>query len=377
MSVEIREVPLGSKLNGFLDVVDDIYQDDPCYVRPLDMDLSQRLSLKNPFFLHGEGTLFTAYREGRCVGRCSAQIDWEHLKRYRDDAGFFGFLDTHDDQEVANALLEAASSWLEHRGMKRMRGPFSLSINEELGCLVEGFETPPMIMMPHHRPYQGRLIEQAGFSKLKDFYAWRYEVGNVPKRAQKAYEMVAALPEVSSRHVDKRHVERDVGIIMDVFNDAWSDNWGFVPLTQAELRQMAEELKLILMPELTFITEVDGEPAAVALALPNINEMIGDLKGKLVPLGLPKLLWRLKVKGPQTARLVILGIRKKFRNVRKYAPLSIYLYAKMNQAGAAKGIQWGELSWTLEDNGPVNVGIKLMGGKIYKRYRVYEREIAG
>jgi hypothetical protein len=375
MYVEIRETPLGGDVDDFLNVVDYLYRDDPCWVRPLDMDLKQRLSRKNPFFEHGEGTIFTAHRNGWCVGRCTAQIDRGHLARYKDDVGFFGFLDTVDDPEVAGALLDRAADWLRQRGMRRIRGPLSLSTNEEWGCLIEGFETPPMIMMPHHRPYQARLIEQAGFEKIKDLYAWRYVVGDVPKRARKACSDVEALPEVRSRHADKKHFERDVRVLMDVYNDAWSDNWGFVPLTENELRKMAEDLKLIVIPELTYITEIDGEVAAVALALPNLNELVRDFGGKLFPLGLPKLLYRLKVRGPKTARLVILGIRKKFRHVRKYAGLSTYLYAKMNDAGKGLGIQWGELSWTLEDNAPVNVGIKLMGGKIYKKYRVFEREL--
>ena len=376
MSVEIRETPIGGNLRDFLDVVDYVYRDDPNYVRPLDFDLGQRLSKKNPFFEHAEATTFTAYKNGWCVGRASAQVDRGHLDRYKDDAGFFGFLDTVDDPEVSQALLDAAAKWLARRGMKKMRGPLSLNINEEMGCLVEGFETPPMILMPHHRAYQGGLIEQAGLEKLKDVFAWRYTVGDVPRRAAKAVADVEAMPEVTLRHVDKRNVERDVRIIMDVFNDAWSDNWGFVPLTEAELRKMASELKPILMPELTYIADIDGEPAAVALALPNINELIGDLNGKLFPLGLPKLLYRLKVKGPKSARLIILGIRKKYRGVKKYGALSICLYAKMHRSAEAIGVRWGELSWTLEDNAAVNVGIKFMGGEIYKKYRLYERAIA-
>jgi hypothetical protein len=375
MYVEIRETPIGGKVADFLNVVDYIYRDDPCWVRPLDMELKQRLSKKNPFFEHGEGTIFTAYRNGWCVGRCTAQIDRGHLERYKDDVGFFGFLDTVDDMDVAGALLERAGDWLRQRGMRRIRGPLSLNINEEWGCLIEGFDMPPMIMMPHHRPYQAGLIEQAGFDKIKDLYAWRYEVGDVPKRARKACEDLEKLPELRSRHADMKHFDREIRVVMDVFNDAWSDNWGFVPLTETELQKMAEDLKPIVIPELTYIAEIDGEPAAVALALPNLNELVRDLDGKLFPLGLPKLLYRLKVKGPKTARLVILGIRKKFRNVRKYAGLSIYLYAKMNDAGKRIGIDWGELSWTLEDNGPVNVGIKFMGGKIYKKYRVFERAL--
>jgi len=373
MPLEIRETPVGGKLNDFLNVVDYVYRGDPNYVRPLDMDMKDRLSLKNPFFEHAEGVIFTAHRNGWCVGRITAQIDREHLARYKDDVGSFGYLDTIDDEEVTAGLLGAAEKWLRARGMKRIRGPLSLSLNEEMGCLVDGFDTPPMIMMPHHRPYQGALIEKAGFEKLKDAYAWRYHVGDVPPRVRKAHDDISAMPEVKSRHVDMKNLDADLRVIMDVYNDAWNDNWGFLPMTERELSKMAADLKLIAIPELSYITEIDGEPAAVALALPNLNELIADMKGKLGPLGLPKLLWRLKVVGPHTARLIILGIRKKFRSVRKYAALSAFLYAKMNAAGKQLGLEGGELSWTLEDNAPVNTGIKLMGGKIYKTYRLYEK----
>lgn len=375
MPLEIRETPIGGKLNDFLNVVDYVYRGDPMYVRPLDMDMKDRLSPKNPFFEHGEGVIFTAHRNGWCVGRATAQIDREHLARYNDDTGFFGFLDTIDDEEVTKSLLDSACKWLKAKGMKRVIGPMSLSINEEMGCLIDGFDTPPMILMQHHRPYQGGLIEKAGFHKIKDAYAWRYHVGNIPERARKAHDDVEALPEVKSRHVDMKNLDADLRVIMDVFNDAWSDNWNFVPFTERELQKMAADLKLIAIPELSYITEVDGEPAAVALALPNLNELIRDMKGKLLPLNLPKLLWRLKVVGPRTARLAILGIRKKHRAQRKYAALSVYLYAKMNAAGKRLGIEWGELSWTLEDNAPVNVAIKMMGGKVYKTYRVYEKSL--
>jgi hypothetical protein len=375
MAVEIRKSPIGVRLDDFLSVVDYVYRGDPNYVRPLNLDLKQRISLKNPFFDHAEGVMFTAYRNNWCIGRCTAQIDRAHLARHGDDAGFFGFLDTIDDEEVARGLLDAASTWLRDRGMKRIRGPLSFGINEEIGCLVEGFDTPPMVLMPHHRQYQGGLIEKAGFSKLKDLYAWRYTVGDVPKRARKAHDDLHALPEIRARHCEMKNFDTEIRTIVDVFNDAWSDNWGFVPFSERELSKMAEELKLIVIPELSYIAEIDGEPAAVALALPNVNELIRDMGGKLSGLALPKLLWRLKVVGPTTARLAILGIRKKYRSVKKYAGLSTYLYVKMNEAGQRCGIKWGELSWTLEDNAPVNVAIKFMGGKIYKRYRLYEKEL--
>jgi hypothetical protein len=375
MSIEIRETPIGGKLEPFLDVVETIYRDDPCYVRPLDFDLKERLAKKNPFFDHAEATILTAWKDGRCVGRATAQIDRMHLDRYQDGAGFFGFFDTIDDPEVARALLERAGAWLRGKGMTKIRGPFSLNINEEMGCLVEGFDTPPMILMPHHRSYQGGLIEQAGFTKLKDVFAWRYVPGEVAPRAKKAWEDVKKLPEVRVRRLDAGHLDRDVRIAMDIFNDAWSDNWGYVPMTEAELAKMAKDLKLLFVPELTLLAEIDGEPSAFVVALPNVNELIGDLNGKLLPFGLPKLLWRLKVKGPRSARLILLGIRKKFRMSKRYGGLSTYLYVEMNESAKRLGIRSGELSWTLEDNAPVNLGIKFMGGKVYKRYRVYEKAL--
>ncbi|HEX3777570.1 MAG TPA: hypothetical protein VHV51_24040, partial [Polyangiaceae bacterium] len=198
MALELKQTPVGGKITEFLNLVDYIYQRDPNYVRPLDMDMKDRLSLKNPFFDHGDGVIFTAFRNGFCVGRCTAQIDREHLARYRDDAGFFGFFDCVEDEEVAKLLLDAASKWLRERGMKKIRGPFSLSINEESGCLIEGFDTPPMVLMPHHLPYQGPLIEKCGFEKIKDLYAWRYTVGDIPARAQKAHDELAALPELKT-----------------------------------------------------------------------------------------------------------------------------------------------------------------------------------
>lgn len=375
MLPEIRQTPIGGKLGDFLDLVDYIYRDDPQYVRPLDWELRRRLSPRNPFFAHSEGVILTAHRNGYCVGRCTAQIDREYLSRYRNDVGFFGFFDTIDDDEVARALLAAAGRWLEQRGMKKMRGPFSLSTREEVGCLVEGFESPPMVLMPHHRPYQGDLIERAGLFKLKDAYAWRYSVGDVPERARRAHDEIEAMPEVRMRHADKRSLDADIRIIMDVYNDAWSESWGYVPMTEAELAHAASEMKLLADPKLTLITEIDGYPAAVALALPNVHELIRDLGGKLGATGLPRLLWRLRVRPPRTARLVLLGIRKRFRGPKKYAALSTFLYTKMHRAAAQRGFDWGELSWTLEDSMTVNSGIRLMGGTLYKRYRIYERTL--
>lgn len=378
MAIELRELRQGDRkgLRDFLDVVDTVYAGEPNYVRPLDMDISGRLDKrKNPFFEHAEGTAWVAYKDGRPVGRITAQVDHEHLKHHRDETGSFGFLDTIDDLEVVQALLAEARGYLRARGMKRMRGPYSLSTNEEIGCLIEGFDSPPMLMMAYHRPYQSRLIEQAGLEKVKDLYSWSYEVGEIPARAQKAHAEIQAMPEVYTRCGDTKNLLRDIRILMDVYNDAWSDNWGFVPMTEKELVKWADDTRLILIPELTKLTFINGEPAAVALGMPDLNELIKDLHGKLLPTGVFKLLWRLRVRGPKTGRLVVLGIRKKYRHVRRYAGLSAYLYVEMNRAGHLLGMTHGELGWTLEDNSAINAGIRLMGGRIFKKYRVYEQAI--
>ena len=378
MPVEIREVA-GDKavLDDFLNVVDDIYADDPCYVRPLDMDVSDRLNKKkNPFYDHGDAAAFVAYRGGKPVGRVSASYDQLHLDKFGDGAGFFGFFDTIDDGEVARALLDRAQEWIHGQDLRVMRGPFSLSINEEAGCLIDGFDHPPMIMMGHHRNYQGGLIEGAGLDKCMDLYAWDYEVGRVPKRAQRAHDTIEAMPEVTWRYIDMGNMMEDMSLIMEVFNDAWHENWGAVALTEREIQKTATDLKLIAMPEITRLVFIDGEIAAVAMGLPNLNELIHDARGKLIPWGAAKLLWRLRVRGPKSGRLVILGIRQKFRNVRKYAGLSAFLYVSMNQSAHLLGLRRGELSWTLENNAPINVGIKMMGARIYKTYRIYERAIA-
>ena len=374
--LDIRQMPMTGPFDDFLGVVDRIYEHDPVYVRPLDMLVKDQLSQqKNPFFEHGEGTMFCAYRDNVCVGRATAQIDHEHLRIRGDQTGFFGFFDTIDDAEVALALFDRAERWLRSKGMKTARGPLSLNMNEEVGCLVEGFDTPPYVAMPHHMPYQGGLIERAGYAKVKDFFAWSYTVGEPNKRVQRAVDEIKASPEVSARMLSLKHFERDIALFVEIFNDCWSENWGFVPFSQAEVRKMAKDYRFFIMPEITCIVSIDGEPAAVALAVPNLNELARDMDGKLLPLGWMKLAWRLKVSGPKSARLVFLGIRKKWRAVRKYAALSAFMYAWMNEGGKKLGIDRGELGWTLEDNGRVNAGIQLMGAKLYKTYRVYEKSL--
>jgi len=374
MSVEIRKHELTKDISDFIRAAHVVHAGDPSFVPPLDFMIREQLSpKKTPFFEHAEGVLFTAWKDGKLAGRVSAQIDQEHLKRYNDLTGFFGFFDTIEDAPVAQALIDAASAWLREQGMRRMRGPMSLSINEEIGVLVEGFDTPPMLMMSHSRPYQGALAEACGLQKATDVLAWRYTVGDVPPRAQAAHDQIMAMPEVKIRTIDRKNLASELKWVLEIQDDAWRDNWGHVSLTEREAQYAVDSLKMLLDFRLGIIAEIDGKPAGMCIALPNLNEAIADLDGKLLPLGWAKLLYRLKVSGTKTARLALLGIKKEYRGVKRYGALSLALIAQMAKNGREAGYEWGELSWTLEDNVAVNLQIKVFRGEKYKRYRIYEK----
>lgn len=379
MAIRVEEHVPGNGVDPFIRAGYEVFRNDPAWVPPLELEIRERLHpRKNPFFKRAEVALFTAWRGEQLVGRCSAQIDHEHLRLWKDSTGFFGFFDTVDDPEVAQTLVDRAADWLRRRGMKRMRGPMSLYVNEEVGLLVEGFEHPPVLMMAHSRPYQGALAEGAGLEKEMDLFAWRYGKDLAfPPRVIRAWEQVRSLPEVKLRSVDPRRMQSEMQAIMDIYNDAWQGKWGMVPALPDEVEKIAKDLKLILDPDLAFISEIDGEPAGMCIMLPNVNESIADLNGKLFPTGLAKLLWRTKVKHPKSTRLMMLGIKGAARqNVKRYGGLSAAMYVEVAKRGIAKGYEWGELSWTRENDRPINVGIKSMGAEIYKKYRVYQRDLA-
>jgi hypothetical protein len=376
MTIEIRTHTPGKDVDDFIRAAHVVFEGDPNWVAPLNLMIKEQLSpKKNPLFEHAESALFTAWKDGKLVGRVSATIDQEHLKRYNDALGFFGFFDTIDDAEVARALIDAAAAWLKARGMHRMRGPLSMSINEEVGLLVEGFDTPPMLLMSHSRAYQGALAEATGLAKVKDLLAWRYVVGELPPRAAKAREQIAELKEVKLRTADLKNLDSELKIILAIQDDAWRDNWGHVSLTENEVKAAAAALKLVIDGRLAIVAEINGEPVGMCVSLPNLNEAIRDLDGSLVPFGWAKMLWRLKVQRTKTARLCLLGIKKEYRFVKRYGALSLAMIAEIADQGRKIGIEWGELSWTLEDNAPVNLAIKVMKGELYKRYRVYEKAL--
>jgi GNAT superfamily N-acetyltransferase len=378
MTIELRSIPLGPKVGPFLAAGRAVLRDDPAWVAPLDFEIRDRLHpRKNPFFEHGEAALWVAYRDGRPVGRISASVDQEWQKRWNDRTGHFGFFDTVDDVEVARALIEAAEGWLRERGVDRVLGPMSLGANEEIGILVDGFEHPPSLMMAHSRTWQAGLTEACGYTKEKDLFCWRFDESTpLTKRALKAWEDVRALPELTLRSMDMKRLHQELAVIVDIYNEAWSEKWGFVPITQREVEKMAEDMKLVLDPDIAFVAELNGEPVAMCVMVPNLNEAVADLDGSLFPLGWAKLLWRVKVKHPGSTRLILLGIREQVRkNVKRYGALSAAMYVEVAKRATAKGYRWSELGWTREDDAPINLGIKAMGGRVYKRYRVYGRTL--
>jgi len=377
--ITIREHVPGSDISDFIEAGRIVFKDDKSYVAPLDFEIKERLHpKKNPFFNRAEVILFTAWKDGKIVGRCSAQIDREHLKVWNDDTGFFGFFDTIDDEEVARALLRAAEKWLKARGIKRMIGPMSLYVNEEVGILIEGFEHPPVLMMAHSRPHQAKLCEAAGLQKEKDLFAWRYDdtIG-FPPRVLKAWEdFKTNTPELTLRSIDTSNMHREISAIMDIYNDAWMGKWAAVPALPDEVAKVAQDLKLLVDPDIAFIAEQDGKPVGMCIMLPNLNEAIADLDGKLFPIGFAKALWRLKVKHPISTRLMMLGLKKELRaNIKRYGGVAAAMYVEVAKRAIAKGYKWGELSWTREDDAPINLGIRSMGAKIYKKYRVYQKAL--
>jgi hypothetical protein len=374
----IRPVESAADLKKFIRLPWKIYKDDPAWIPPLFMERKQFLDpKKNPFFEHADVALFLAEKNGETVGRISAQIDHLHNETHKEQTGFFGLFECIDDADIAACLLNNAAGWLKSRGMTSVRGPFSFSINEELGVVVKGRENPPFVLMGHSAPYYERLLEDWGLKKLKDFFCWRYDSARpVPEAALQLAEEARKHPGLVIREVDPKNIERDVRILIDVFNSAWEKNWAFVPLTENEIKKAAKDFKLLLEPKLALIAEVNGVPAGISLALPNVNEAIKDLNGRLFPFGLFKLLYRIKRKKIRSARLILLGIKKEFRKDALGAGLSVLLYVEKHRRSQELKHWGGELSWTLEDNQKINFGIEMMGGEHYKTYRVYEKDLA-
>ncbi len=351
-----------------------IYERDPLWVAPLLMDLAKVFSDANPLFEHARMQLWLALRNGREAGRLAAVIDRTHNETQNDRAAFVGFFECENDPAVSRALFEAAAAWARENGIQRLMGPMNPTMNDECGLLVEGFDSSPALMMPYNPPYYAALFEAAGFLKTKDLLAYHLNVKDTPmdrlgrlaERAKKKW------PELTLRPIRRRTLEADLVKIKDIYNSAWEKNWGFVPMNGAEVDFLAERLKPLLLVDISWLAEVAGEPAAFLMALPDYNVAFKPLRGRVLTpklaLALPYLLgW----KTPRACRVITLGVKAAYRGK---GLESLMLFEGL-KAGSKAGLETAEASWILEDNTMMTRLMEVYAGRVYKRYRLFERPV--
>jgi GNAT superfamily N-acetyltransferase len=330
---------------------------------------------KNPFFEHAEAEYFLAEREGIVVGRIAAIHNRLHNEFHQDKVGFFGFFEAVNEQEVANALFEAAAGWLRGRGLDTLRGPASFSTNDEAGLLVDGFALPPVLMMPHNPPYYVALLERAGFRKAKDLLV--YQNGSeteplaVPERLARGVELLTQRMRLTVRPLRLKEFPEEVERIKRLYNLCWERNWGFIPMTEHEIDHLAAQFKPVVVPRLAPFIEKDGQIVGFALALPDLNVAFRkNRRGRFLP-GVVRLLWALKRGKIHRMRVMLLGILPEYRG----KGLDAVLYRWMWESGNALGFSWAEAGWILEDNPAMNAGLVKMGFTVYKTYRMFDRAL--
>jgi len=378
-SLTIRPVRTRRELKRFVKLPFRLHRESEQWVPPLVFERMQFLDRKkNPWFEHGEAEYFLAERDGEPVGRITAQVDsrWDEYRGGKD--AMFGFFESVEDPEVVRALFDAAAEWARERGRERLLGPMDFTTNDEIGILIEGFERQPMILEPWHPPCYQRLIEAEGFGKAMDVLMWELRMGEL-KEGEKVDPSIHEAAEkalhdegITIRNMRKRDMAGEVRRFMDVYNEAWGDNWGFVPITDAEVEFQAKNLKQVLDEEWTFMAEKDGEVVGAALTLPDINQVLAGMNGRLLPFGWAKfLLGKRKI---DRLRVFALGVKHDYRHTGVAAGL--YL-EHIKMAALPDKIHWGEMGWILETNKPMNRAMEGMGGKIVKKYRLYERSLGG
>jgi GNAT superfamily N-acetyltransferase len=375
-NVQIRPVRSRRELKRFIRVPFRLHGDRPQWVPPLVFDRMRFLNRgKNPYFEHAETELFIAEREGEPVGRISAQVDtrWDAYQGGSD--GMFGFFETVEEREVAAALLGAAEEWLRERGRGRLIGPMDFTTNDEVGILIEGHELRPMILQNWHPPFYKELLEGLGYGKAMDLLMWYLELGKLKEGDQFAPEIHAAAAKalrdegIEIRNIDKRDLREEMRRFTAVYNEAWADNWGFVPATDAEVEFHAKLLKQVIDEDWAFVAEKDGETVGVALTLPDVNQVLARMGGRLLPLG-----WLRFLRGKSKidrVRVFALGVKNEFR----HSGVAAGLYLKHLEAASPDGIPAGETGWILETNEPMNRAMEGMGGTVVKRYRIYEKAL--
>ena len=373
-AVTVHPVTNSRELRKFIDVPWFVYANDPMWVPPLRLERRWHFSKSNPFFEHGKWQAWIAYRDNQPVGRISAQIDQLHRQRYGADTGHFGLLEGVNDKEVFAELLREAEKWLAERGTKHVSGPFNFSINQECGVLVSGFDTPPMVMMPHSPKWYGQLLEEHGYYPLKDLLAYLMRVDmEVPKIMRILVEKFSK--RMRTRVLRRNQLKVEMEILRSIFNDAWSDNWGFIPFTKAEFSELGNTFRFLLRDEYVQIVEVDGLPAAFMVALPNLNEIFAKLNGNLFPFGWFQLIKKLRFGGISTGRIPLMGVRKQFQNTPLGATLAYMMIHAPREVGLSRGLREIEVSWILEDNKSMRMMIEKAGIQEYKRYRIYGKTL--
>lgn len=379
-SIEVRPVESKDDWKSFINLPWQVYQKQSHWVPPLKIAVKDLLNVdKNPFFRHAVMYPLIAIRDGKVVGRIVGIVDENHNKHCSEQTAFFGFFESVEDPQVANALLDEVSKWAKTWGMNCLRGPVNLNTYNEIGVLVDGFQDTPAVMMNYNPPYYSNLLENFGMTKKKDVYAYILD-GRGSRFSEKLLshaERLKTRHKIRFREVDFSRFKEEVELIMEIYNDAWQNNWGFVPLEEDEIWHLAKELKPITDPRLVFIAEVNGEPAGFSLTVPDVNQVLyGIHDGKLFPTGLAKLLWNLKGPGRKKTmnrvRIIALGFKKKFEGL-AIGPL---LYAEYYRRSVQLGYRYGEASWILEDNAAMNKALERMHGKRYKTYRIYEKPIS-
>ena len=376
MSNDIKIIEVESKrlLDEFIKFPYRLYKDTPNWVAPL---LSERREFfdkdKNPFYRTAKTKLFLAKKNGETVGRIATCINFSHNEYHMENVGFFGFFDVIDDFEVARQLLKVAMITLKAEGMEKMRGPTNFSTNHEIGFLIEGFDMPPTVMNPYNMPYLPKLAEKFGLKKVMDLNAYLL-TKEIPisDRQLKLVEKIKERNKIKIRSIDFSKFESEVTLINQIYNQAWERNWGFVPMREDEFRYMARQLKQVVDPEMALVAEVNDEPAAFSLAVPDINQALIRLNGTLFPFGIFKLFWHTKIKNKiDGMRMLTMGVVKKYQK----RGIDNIFYVDTYLKGVELGYRWAELSWILETNDLMCRAAENMGARLYKKYRIVEMPI--
>jgi GNAT superfamily N-acetyltransferase len=367
-NITVQEAKTKKELQAFLQFPWEIYRGDPHWVPPLLKEAAFHFSPQNPFLDHAQIVPYVAAKDGSLVGRMAAIIDHNYIDVHHEKTGFFGFFESINDIEVSRALLDQVKDVLRVRGMKKMIGPANPSTNNECALLIEGFDSSPLIMMSYNPPYYRDLLEGCGLHKAKDLFAdLMVDDGSIPDRLLRiSGRVLKRVPGLTIRPLDLKKVDEEAMRVKDVYNGAWSDNWDFVPFTDAEIDYMVKKMKPLVIPDLALFAEIGDETAGFVLALPDYNFVLKKLNGKLGPLGLVKFLYYArKIKA---IRVWMLGVKAEYRK----RGIETLLYLEIFRRGQARGYQWGEMSMILEDNHLMQKGIEALGGKKYKTYRIYQ-----